>query len=977
MPIDPKLRDIYLSSLGVDSDTAENLLNNQNVTNAIREFQKMNAMNYKQAIAHGIPMSKRENYMYHLAELKNVSKGYSNVSVNATLGASKHAEVQKYTSLLTGETAIGKAEATLGGLEKYNPEMQNRALQSSLQDLERKFGTKIDDIQGQTVEMQDRIQSTFAKMAEGKFVELIAKSVPGAKGEYIEAAARAFKENIPNLDFKALKARRLEVVKTAETGIGALLRSSPDKVKAQINKIFENAQIAKQELPGFTNDINNALTAEQNLLHGDIDVIEKGLETIKGADGVVDAEARQFIKDLKAKRKEYDTNIVSSHINKEAMNNYMDKLVTEFNQNPVGVKHLLDSMIGKDSKMHLLLETLSEKRFALMKQIDDTGELAMMDNQLYRSKAGEIFRATRPTIVEANAAGFHFEQSALPIMVHASINTVKATVAKDFISEIAEKFGRLASEAPDGYREVNITGLKDAPANLSHWLTGKNGEKIYFHPDIAKRIEQFNKSVINDEDINAILAKFDQFTNIFKASVTSIFPSFHGRNAISNVLNSFLDIGYSALNPARHVMSSQIVSSSYKVNSLKSKILKGDMEANAELYKELSRPAFTDKRGYTWTNGQIQQILKDNNIALGNQFAGRIDVDRHVSIDMLPQLSEKLFPETVTTGKNIRNKAVGAVKAPFEAGQKVGQAIEDHSRIIHFLEHMDRTGDIQLAAERTKMFLFDYGDLSNFERTFMRRIIPFYTWMKKNVELQTKVLMTTPGRISQEVHVFNTLSSVMSQGNGLTDEEYNQLPDYMKNQFMIVTSRDGNKLHVLSNLGSPLEAAFASIQPKNLLTSTNPLLRLPAELTTGYDTFKGGMMADTNNASLLKDAPQQIKDLVGFVHYSYKDKNGVSHDRYSALNPKMFFFIMNQPFGSRIFKWGLDRESQVKAGTWNSTATNIKDATGISTNDLDMDQLSASAQKRRVAELQDLLTKSGIIYKMDKPIKSKNSTIEE
>jgi hypothetical protein len=276
------------------------------------------------------------------------------------------------------------------------------------------------------------------------------------------------------------------------------------------------------------------------------------------------------------------------------------------------------------------------------------------------------------------------------------------------------------------------------------------------------------------------------------------------------------------------------------------------------------------------------------------------------------------------------------------------------------------------------MFLFDYGDISSFERTFMKRIIPFYTWMKKNVELQAKTLVTSPGKISQEVHMFNTLSSVMSEGNGLTDSEFDNIPDYMKDQFMITTSRSGEKLHVLTNLGSPLQAAFQSIQPNSILSSANPILKLPIELVTGYDTFKGGMISDTMNASLFKNSPQVTKDLIGYVEYSYKDKKtGEIKHMYNALNPKMYFFILNQPFGSRIFKEYLHCQDTSESGTTFSSEENIRRFTGISSQDLDLNQLSSKEQAKRVAKLHELLSKAGLEYKIEKYLKSKTSTIEE
>lgn len=978
MPIDENMKALYLNAHGIDY---MDVYNNPRLSNAIRAVSNMNEINYQEAIARGIAVSRKDNYMSHLVPLeKLVKNNFSNISVHAKLKSAMQTTVLKFRNTETGELALSGKGNTVGfaeqfALKQYDPKAIVKLRIEALIETEKRYGIKIQDLEHETIGLQNEIRDFFVKKTLSDFQDLASK-IPGSKSEDINSAMRVMKSSMDEMsgvDFAKMKETRKLARENAETSIGQALRSSPAKIQAAVAKVIENNQRISKEVPAFGEELSKTL--EGKLANIDVAEIEKGL--VSTADnGIIDAEAKAFIKQLKDANKAYSDELLKNSIDPDVSAKWLDKMVTEFESNPTGVKHLLDSMIGKDNKISKLLLEASEKRLALMKAIDKNSELALMDGKLYRSKEGAIFRAERPAIIEARAAGFEFEPNALAIMFRSSLDTVKATVSADFISDIATKFGRLESEAPDNWVEVSVSGLKDAPKNLSNYLTGKNGEKILFHPDIAKKIEVFHASVINDEDINAILKNFDKLTMIFKASVTSIFPSFHGRNAISNVLNSFLDIGYAALNPARHVMSSQIIKSSYNINALKAKVMAGDLTANAELYKELAKPAFTDRRGYVWSQGQIQQILKDKNIALGNQWMGRIDVENHHSVDQLPQLMTSLFGDATesTLKKGGRLGKEGVTKV-FEGGQKFGQLIEDQSRIIHFLEHMDRTGDVGLAAERTKMFLFDYGDLSNFERTFMKRIIPFYTWIKKNVELQAKVLTTQPGRIAQEVHLFNTLSSTMSEGNGLTDEEYNQLPDYMKAQFKIVTSRNGQKLHVVSNLGSPLEAAFQAIQPKGILSSLNPFVKLPAELTTGYDVFRGGMMSDTNNARLLKDAPQYVKDLVGFVHTKYKDKDGVWHDRYTALNPKMFFFVMNQPMGSRIFKEYLTRKAPEFDGM--SEEQILRTLTGMTSQDLDMEEISKQAQKKRVKEYQDILEKAGIIYKMNKPLKSKTSEIVE
>jgi len=51
-----------------------------------------------------------------------------------------------------------------------------------------------------------------------------------------------------------------------------------------------------------------------------------------------------------------------------------------------------------------------------------------------------------------------------------------------------------------------------------------------------------------------------------------------------------------------------------------------------------------------------------------------------------------------------------------------------------------------VAANQVKEALFDYSDLSKFERNWMKRVMPFYTWTRKNFPVQMKHLVLNPQR---------------------------------------------------------------------------------------------------------------------------------------------------------------------------------------------------------------------------------------
>lgn len=76
---------------------------------------------------------------------------------------------------------------------------------------------------------------------------------------------------------------------------------------------------------------------------------------------------------------------------------------------------------------------------------------------------------------------------------------------------------------------------------------------------IGKDIVKMGKKFFDDDSAMSLLRFYDHSLNFFKGSVTVLFPAFHGRNAVSNVMQNFLDIGVQAFNPVVHKKATAIL----------------------------------------------------------------------------------------------------------------------------------------------------------------------------------------------------------------------------------------------------------------------------------------------------------------------------------------------------------------------------------------------------------------------------------
>jgi hypothetical protein len=71
---------------------------------------------------------------------------------------------------------------------------------------------------------------------------------------------------------------------------------------------------------------------------------------------------------------------------------------------------------------------------------------------------------------------------------------------------------------------------------------------------------------------------------------------------------------------------------------------------------------------------------------------------------------------------------------------------EDLPRFATAIHALRGGATYEEAAARVAGAHFDYADLTPFERDIARRIMPFYTWTARNVPLQSKRILTNPGK---------------------------------------------------------------------------------------------------------------------------------------------------------------------------------------------------------------------------------------
>lgn len=927
-----------------DNLLAGTIPGDERLANVYKQALGFNESELKWLQESGVPIARNDYFGMPLirTDVEDIAFNPQSSSLAKKAGASYERTTGKFVNPITGESVVGTPESL--NLIKKNTEEEITKIISTAEENITKKGMKIESITKEVERLSSFVDEAFKGKVVGEFSKII-DSLPIADRENARQFVNVLKDSIGQLDVEKLtsgfaKSTMEAGVKIKETIISEAEKMSPEALQRLRDKIARGEAVLGDDIKA----VNEALKEVTPN-------INKSTRTVTTAEA--DDEIAKLAQKLKLQSSAKRFTDIGENIDKESLMKFVDTIQKQFEANPTGVRKILNQIVGDKQQIIDLVNEIDLERTIAKQNISELPNA----KTFFTNEEGQIFERFNATMTELRDAGFKFEENAIIAQAIRATENAKVGASRRFIRETAESFGRLKSEAPAGWRPINMGNMGEESERLLQ-IMGKEGEEMYFHPMIAQEIEQGVKATLGDEATKDFLKVYDKIQNLWKAGVTSIFPAFHGRNALSNVFQNFLDIGLNALNPATYGSATQMIFYDKQLNKLEKIAYGGTAQSGKALdamNEILSRKMFTDVSGYDWTIGEIRQVLKDRGIAFRGG-TGQIDVFDPKTMD---EFTDNLFGVQTGKGKAIKvAKAVTPLSqefVPFKVGREVGSMVEDQAKLVNFMTNLKATGDVGHAAARTNMFLFDYNNLTNFEKTFLKRLIPFYTFTRKNLELQAKTLMSTPGRISAELTGLRNVGEALAGGE-LTDEEKAKLPKWMQSGIGILKSRKGSTLEMFSSLGTPIEQPFSAFQPNQFLGSVSPLIRVPIETATGYSWFQGKALSDATNAAAFKSAPKAVQDLIGYTELTGKRKDGTEFKWSVALRPEMMNLINNLPLYGRV----LSSLKQIEDADVSTQGKILQQLIGVKAYSINLDDESAKREAELEKQLKTLLTKAGV-----------------
>lgn len=184
-------------------------------------------------------------------------------------------------------------------------------------------------------------------------------------------------------------------------------------------------------------------------------------------------------------------------------------------------------------------------------------------------------------------------------------------------------------------------------------------------------------------------------------------------------------------------------------------------------------------------------------------------------------------------------KTVGtAVNTPAAIGGKVNQQVEFLNRATEYLHlRKDLGWTPEAASAKVRQLQVDYSQMSPFERTVMKRMVPFYSWQRKIVPVMLQQIAERPGGV--------TAQTVRASNTGRSKDEF--VPPYVGEGMSVNLGGDkylsglGLPTDQLSDLfvNGPTALGTAKRTGQKALSQLNPLLKGPLEIASGQNFFTG------------------------------------------------------------------------------------------------------------------------------------------
>lgn len=377
------------------------------------------------------------------------------------------------------------------------------------------------------------------------------------------------------------------------------------------------------------------------------------------------------------------------------------------------------------------------------------------------------------------------------------------------------------SEVPSGFRVLKRDEAKNLGYKMEQIseqlglhnmdqmskLLKNNAGVVAFNEDIIRLIEVSGK-----KEVKGFTRMYDTYLNNFK-KLKVLSPTFQLNNLIFNTTNMML----AGINPARQAA---LYPEAIRV-----------FNSSKELMQKAARAKFDTAVKLTPKENEMLKVWN------GFVDAGFGDVTKALEFRDMPESLQAYFNGT----KKFRTTKDFLVDGLPYINNYMNQSMDTVSRLVMFMEGSRNPKFLQKlgvadAGDAVRKALFDPSDLSTFEKDVMKRMVPFYTFTKKNLVFQANNLANQGSKYHRLVKGYNAAT------NSVTDGNYDTVADFLKdNMYIPIPSLGPNGEYRMIRAQIPFGQLMeiASNPLKSATSMLTPALKAPLEYVGNVNTFNG------------------------------------------------------------------------------------------------------------------------------------------
>ena len=414
---------------------------------------------------------------------------------------------------------------------------------------------------------------------------------------------------------------------------------------------------------------------------------------------------------------------------------------------------------------------------------------------------------------------------------------------------------------------------------------------------IANELGKVFESFTNPDQLRELTAGFDALTDMLKTSLTTPFPAYHVRNLISGVMSNVFARAHdpTASRSQRH----------YKQYAQMRQIIRGQVPEN--IATELTQVStgtsifegMTDEEavdaivdllishdvvGRRHTREELMDVVNEGELGdwFGKEFDNvprraeneseilpgllkqgidkfREEIPRRVPDDNLPPSSQAFkhltgsefsaFPRYDRFVDKVgRRGPIGWFRRATRMGRTIGELTENMVRGGGFIALLKQGYSPAEAARKIKLAQVDYSALSVAERKYFKRVIPFYTYTRRQIPFIVETIMRdldgpmvqgirAAGRIQRDSNRDDIVPEYISQTVGIP------LPGAAEGQQRYLTGLGGilGGVEDVTSLFRPGRGALdtAGRTLRGIASRAHPAVQPLLELVSGRSMFSG------------------------------------------------------------------------------------------------------------------------------------------